>query len=57
MFFCSSCVQKKHKRTVVFTLNTIGIKDIKNVGIRGWDNPLSWDKDYPMQEIVKDSLY
>lgn len=30
---------------------------IEKVGIRGWDTPLSWDKDYPLKEIVKDSLY
>jgi hypothetical protein len=54
---CASCVQKTHKRTVIFTLNVYGIKDVQKVGIRGWDKPLSWDKDYPLQEIVKDSLY
>lgn len=53
----SSCVQKIHKRTVVFTLDVYGIKNIKKVGIRGWDAPLSWDNDYLMKEIVKDSLY
>jgi hypothetical protein len=53
----SSCVQKTHKRTVVFTLDTSGVKDIEKVGIRGWDTPLSWDEDYRLKEIVKDSLY
>lgn len=53
----SSCVQKTQFRTVVFTLDVSGIPNIKTVGIRGWDSPLSWDKDYPMMEIVKDSLY
>jgi hypothetical protein len=53
----SSCVQKTHKRTVIFALDVSKIEDIKTVGIRGWDNPLTWEKDYPMQEIIKDSLY
>jgi hypothetical protein len=53
----SSCVQKTHKRTVVFTLDVSSVKDVKKVGIRGWDTPLSWDEDYPLKEIVKDSLY
>ena len=53
----SSCVQKTHQRTVVFILDTSGVKDIEKVGIRGWDTPLSWDEDYPLKEIVKDSLY
>jgi len=29
----------------------------KKVGIRGGDSPLSWQNDYPMKEISKDSLY
>jgi len=53
----SSCVQKTQLRTVVFTLDVSGIPNIKTVGIRGWDSPLSWEKDYPMKEIVNDSLY
>jgi hypothetical protein len=53
----TSCVQKTKLRTVVFTLDVSGIRNIKTVGIRGWDSPLSWDKDYPMTAIVKDSLY
>lgn len=53
----TSCVQKTHKRTVVFTLDVSKTEGIKTVGIRGWDSPLSWDKDYPMKAIIKDSLY
>ncbi|MDN3676260.1 hypothetical protein QWY90_02925 [Flavobacterium paronense] len=53
----NSCVQKTQWRTVVFTLNVSGIPNIKTVGVRGWDSPLSWDKDFPMKEVVKDSLY
>lgn len=57
MFFTISCVQKTYKKTVVFTLDVSNVKDIKKVGIRGWDNPLSWNEDFQMQAIVKDSLY
>lgn len=53
----TSCVQKTQKRTVVFTLDVSKMAGIKTVGIRGWDNPLSWEKDYPMVAIIKDSLY
>ncbi|KAB1156653.1 hypothetical protein [Flavobacterium luteum] len=53
----TSCVQKTYKKTVLFSLDVSKIKNIKTVGIRGWDNPLSWNNDYPMKEIVKDSLY
>lgn len=57
LLFATSCVQETHKRTVVYNLDVSGIKNIKKVGIRGWDAPLSWDTDYPLKEIVKDSLY
>lgn len=57
LLLTTSCVQKTHKRTVIFTLDVSKINSIKTVGVRGWDNPLSWDKDYPLKAIVKDSLY
>jgi len=53
----TSCVQKSYKRIVVFTLDASEIKNIKKVGIRGNDKPLSWDNDTEMKEIKKDSLY
>lgn len=52
-----SCVQKTYKRIVVVTLDVSKVKNIQSVGIRGNGNPLNWETDYPMQEIVKDSLY
>lgn len=56
-FVATSCVQKSYKRVVVVTLDVSKTKDIQSVGLRGNSNPLSWDQDYPMQEVVKDSLY
>jgi hypothetical protein len=53
----TSCVQKTNNRIVVYTLDVSSIKDIKKVGIRGWDSPLSWNSDYAMKELIKDSLY
>jgi hypothetical protein len=53
----TSCVQKTYKKTVVFTLDTSEIKNVKKVGIRGNDKPLSWDYDTEMKEIKKDTLY
>jgi hypothetical protein len=53
----TSCVQKTYKKTVVFRLNTTGINKIKKVGIRGNDNPLSWDYDTEMKVIKKESVY
>ena len=53
----TSCVQKTYKKTVVFTLDVSEIKNVKKVGIRGNNKPLSWDYDTKMKEIKKDSLY
>lgn len=55
--FLTSCVQKSYKKTVVFALDVSEIKNIKKVGIRGNDKPLSWDYDTEMKEIKKDSLF
>lgn len=52
----SSCVQKSYEQTVVVELDVSAVKNIQTVGIRG-QNPLSWDTDLPMKEVVKDSLY
>ncbi len=57
MMLMSSCVQKSYKRVVVITLDVSKVKNIQSVGIRGEGKPLSWESDYPMQELVKDSLY
>ena len=53
----TSCVQKSYKRTVVFTLDASEFKNIKKVGIRGKDKPLSWDYDTEMKFSPNDSLY
>lgn len=53
----SSCVQKTYKKTVVFSLDVSGIKNIKKVGIRGENDPLNWNYDSEMIVLKKDSLY
>ncbi len=52
----TSCVQKSYKQTVVFLLDTKGIKNIKSVGIRGENKPLNWVSDFKMT-LNKDSIY
>jgi len=52
-----ACVQPTSLKTVNINLVVKGKKDIQSVGVRGGGNPLSWDKDLPMQAVVKDSLY
>ncbi len=53
----TSCVQKTKKHTITLFLDVSGMKDIKNVGIRGNDKPFSWDYDTEMEVVKKDSLY
>ena len=57
LILLTGCVQKTYKRVVVVTLDVSKIKNVQSVGIRGEGKPLSWETDYPMQEVVKDSLY
>ena len=59
LFFCmvNGCVQKPYKKIAIITLSVSNIKNIISVGIRGNGKPLSWDKDFEMKEVVKDSLY
>ncbi len=51
----TSCVQKTYKKTVVFSVNTAALKNIKMVGIKGKDKPLSWKKTTEMQVLPNDS--
>jgi putative oxidoreductase len=53
----AGCVQPAFDKTVVYTLDVSGIPDVKTVGVRGDDRPLSWDSDRALTPVVKDSLY
>lgn len=53
----SSCVQESYNQAVTVILDVFGIKDIKSVGLRGDGIPLSWDEDFEMKPLIKDSLY
>jgi hypothetical protein len=57
MVLSTSCVQKSHKQTVTLFLDVSEVKNIKTVGVRGNDAPLSWESDLEMQAVKKDSLY
>ena len=53
----TSCVQKTHQKTIVFSLNTPKMGAISKVGIKGKDKPFSWDYATEMKTIKKDCLY
>jgi hypothetical protein len=52
-----SCVQKTHSYPVRFVLDVSHIPNVDEVAIRGSNRPLTWENDFPMQPLVKDSLY
>ena len=52
-----ACVQKAYDRVVVYEADVSGLKDIRVVGVRGNDKPLSWEQDRALTMVVKDSLY
>lgn len=51
------CVQQAFTKTMIITLTVKGKKDLESVGIRGSGNPLSWNKDFMMTPLIKDSIY
>lgn len=53
----TGCVQKTYQKTVVFELDVSQVKNIETVGIRGDDQPLSWDNSTAMTAIKKDTTY
>lgn len=42
------CVQPAHDKTVVYLLDVSGLPNVRQVGLRGRDKPLSWDQDLPL---------
>jgi len=55
--FLMGCVQPTYKQKVIFQLNASDLNGSKTLGVRGNDSPLSWEKDYPLREVIKDSIY
>ncbi|SHE95321.1 hypothetical protein [Chryseobacterium takakiae] len=56
-FILTGCVQKAYKQTVIYTLKVPVQEEIKSVGIRGNDQPLSWDQDTELKKINNSDLY
>ncbi|QIX63331.1 hypothetical protein HER32_20000 [Hymenobacter sp. BT18] len=54
-FLLPACVQPAHNKTVVYLLDVRGIPNVQQVGLRGRDNPLSWDQDLPLTPVGNDS--
>lgn len=55
--FITGCVQKSGKKIIILKLDVGAMKNIKIVGIRGNEKPLSWDADLELKPIVKDSIF
>lgn len=54
---CNSCVQKTYLKTVIYELNTKGKTRITQVGIKGSDKPLSWDREQALVPTTDSNLY
>lgn len=52
-----ACVQKTHKKTVVYILHLTNTNPAVQVGVRGKDKPLSWESDTIAKLHVPDSTY
>jgi len=52
-----ACVQPAFRKTITVYLEVRGHQPVTSVGIRGDGKPLSWETDFPMTPVVKDSLY
>ncbi len=57
LILTASCVQKSYEQTVTLILDVSHLSNIKTVGVRGENKPLSWDEDLAMTAIKKNSLY
>ena len=55
--FLFGCVQKTHKKSVVYTLKVPGTDSVVTVGVRGSDDPLSWRKDLDLKPLPDARLY
>jgi putative oxidoreductase len=51
MTVATGCVQKAYDRTVIFRVDVSRVPDVQSVGVRGANQPLSWDKDTPMVPV------
>jgi putative oxidoreductase len=45
------CVQAAYDRTVVYRVDVSALPNVSSVGLRGEDQPLSWDQDTPMMPV------
>lgn len=53
----ASCVQPAYDKTVIYELDVSDAREIRSVGVRGDDTPLSWNTDLALTPVVPDSLY
>ena len=51
MTVATGCVQKAYVRTVVFRVDVSRVPNVQSVGVRGADQPLSWQQDTPMVPV------
>ena len=55
LIITSGCVQKRHTKTVTFSVDMNGIENVKDVGIRGDFN--NWSETIPLTDKNSDGIY
>jgi hypothetical protein len=53
----AGCVQPTHDRTVVYEVDVSRVADVRTVGVRGSDQPLTWDGDRALDAVQPGALY
>ncbi len=53
----ASCVQPAYDRTVLYQLDVSAIPNVRTVGVRGRDKPLSWDADVALTQSASGAPY
>lgn len=53
----SACVQKTKKQEVTFYVDAKEFTAVTSMSVRGQLSPLSWRKNYQLEDVDKDSVY
>ncbi len=53
----TGCVQPAYDRTIVYELDVSNVPNVKTVGVRGRDKPLSWQSDVVLTQPVAGGPY
>ena len=53
----SACVQERHNKNILISVDMTGTSEFEKVGIRGDLKPLGWQESLLLEDYDKDSIY